>query len=358
MRDQGIWSVSLGRWYGVQLRVHMFFLVFAAFTLYLSWLDANALTGTSGDAWTGLVCILILLLSVAIHECGHLLVASRLGAHLDEIILGPLGGLGPPPTAIEPQSELVAVSAGPLANLGVCFTTAFCLALQDGAQQDVSVLGLMHPFSPRGILVGDPLVVGMKITFWVNWLLILVNLIPAFPFDGGRALRAALMLINPNLDGPRAVAVVARVAKITALGLLLVAWLTINENPTYPLQTWFALVLLSIFVFFSAKKEEAMALHSQLEDALFGYDFSAGYTSLEHSGPPLISTKPVTGPLVRWWKRRQELRAQRRRETEQQEECRVDQILSQVHERGLGSLSTEERDLLKRVSARYRNRHR
>ncbi len=352
MRDHGIWSVSLGRWNGVQVRVHMFFLVFAAFTLYLSWLDANSPTST-GNAWLGATCLAILLMSVVVHELGHILVANRLGASFDEVVLGPLGGLGPHPTPLEPQSDLVTVIAGPLANLGVCFTAAFCLAWQSNH----SLLGLMNPLAPEAILEGTPLVVGMKLTFWINWLLILLNLIPAYPFDGGRALRTVLQLVKPGMDGPRAVQLVSRVAKLTAVALLVAAWLTADANPSHTLQTWFALVLLAIFVYFSAKREDAMAHLPPTEDAFLGYDFSAGYTSLEQSGPR-CSTKPAASPLIRWWKRRQEVRAQRQREIETLEDGRVDQILTQVHESGFDSLSSEDRDLLKRVSERYRRRPR
>jgi Zn-dependent protease len=329
----------------------MLFFVFAAFTLYLSWLDGRA-ADTAGT-WSGVACLGILLASVIVHELGHVLVANRLGATVDEVVLAPLGGIGPAPAPLDPQSELVTVMAGPLANLGACFTAAFALALQG----DVSLVGLMNPFVPEGILVGSPLLVGMKLTFWVNWILVLLNLIPAYPFDGGRAMRATLMVLRPGMEYAQAVFFVAKVAKLTALGLLVLAWIMRNSNPSYALQTWLALVVLAIFVFFSAKKEEAMAHQAPGDDAFLGYDFSAGYTSLERSGPR-IGTKPAAGPLVRWWKRRQEQRDQRRRELESLEDNRVDEILTQLHTSGLESLTSDDRELLNRVSARYRKRPR
>jgi Zn-dependent protease len=353
MRDQGIWSISLGRWNGVQVRLHMFFLVFAAFTIYLGWREASE-PASEVYPWIGAACMLVLLSSVIVHELGHMFVANRLGASVDELILGPLGGLGPAPGPLDPQGELVTTLAGPLANLVTCGLCAFALVLSGGE----SVVGLLHPFSPKDILeVGPPLILGLKLTLWVNWLLVLLNLIPAFPFDGGRALRAGLMLIHPGIDGPRAIWTVARVAKITALGLVVLAVISVGTNPGNPIPTWFALMLLAIFVYFSARKEEAMAHHSSSDDALFGYDFSAGYTSLEQSGPK-TSTKPAAGALIRWWKRRRDQRDQRRREVEAMEDGRVDEILAQVHASGLESLSNDDRDLLKRVSARYRNRSR
>jgi Zn-dependent protease len=330
----------------------MFFLIFAAFTVYFAWLDA-ATPASDASAWMGVVCAALLLGSVLAHEMGHLFVANRLGGSVDELVIGPLGGLGPAPVPLEPHGELLTAIAGPMANLGICLLSALGLIVLDGTD----LLGLMHPLAPRDILTGSPLVLGLKLLFWVNWMLLLLNLIPAFPFDGGRALSAGLMLMQPGLDALRAVRTAARVAKIAALCLVVLAAVSVGSSLGYPIPTWFALLLLAIFVYFSARREEAMVQHSLSDEALFGYDFSAGYTSLEQSGPK-CSTKTTTGPLVRWWKRRREQRELRRREQEAAEDGRVDEILARVHESGIDSLSNDDRDLLKRVSARYRSRPR
>ena len=357
MKEHGIWTVTLGRWSGVQVRLHMFFLLFAVLTLYLSWLDSLN-SSSSGATWMGFASVTILFLSVLIHEFGHLIVSQRLGGQVDEIVLGPLGGLGPISSPLDPPAELVSVTAGCLANLGVCFTAAVCLAIQG----DTDLVGLMHPLAPAGILIGDPLWVIVKLTFWINWLLILVNLIPAYPFDGGRATKALLVMLSPGMDGTRAALTVARFAKLAALVLIVIAWLSFDTTAysATPMQTWFALTLLAIFVFFSAKKEEHIAaVGTATDEAFLGYDFSAGYTSLERSVPKTTArtSQPSLGnSIVRWWRRRQAIRNQRRREVESMEDVRVDEILSRVHNNGLDSLTTEDRDLLDRVSARYRNR--
>ena len=251
MRDQAIWSVSLGRWGGVQVRLHMFFVLFAAFTLYLSWLYGQT-AEVPGILSCGLACLVILLLSVLVHELSHVVAAYRLGVTTDEIVLGPLGGLGYHPLPLDPPSEWMAVAAGPLANLAICLPAALCLALRG----DANLVGLMNPLSPTDVVEGQPLAVGLKLTFWINWLLVLVNLIPAYPFDGGRALRAALLVIRPRLEPQRAVMIVAAVAKLIALGLLIVAWLVRSDSLDYVVQSWFALVLLAVFVFFSAQGGE------------------------------------------------------------------------------------------------------
>ncbi len=328
----------------------MFFCLFAAFTIYLGWLDGQA-PASDGNWWTGPLCLLILLGSVLVHELGHLLVTRRLGGNLEELVLGPLGGLGTGPLGLEPTAELVAVLAGPLVNLAICFASALLLAGQGG----VSLMGLMNPVAPAQIIEGEFWLVALKMLFWINWSLIVVNLIPAYPFDGGRGLRAGLLVAVPTLDTRQAVAIAAHVAKLTAIALLVAAWLVRDQNASYLIQSWFALVLLAIFVFFSARKEEAISEMSGAEEAFLGYDFSAGYSSLERSGPGCsMQTQP--GPVVRWWKQRRQRREQRRRERESLEDRLVDEILQRVHREGVESLTRQEQTLLRRASARYRTR--
>ncbi len=351
MRDQAIWSIGVGRWQGVAVRVHMFFLLFAALTLYLSWIDAQRPI-SPGNEWAGWVCLVVLFVSVVVHELGHVIVAQKLGSPIDEVIIGPVGGLGTMPQNLEPQAEMVMVVAGPLANLGMCLMSALCLAIQGEAD----LQGLLSPVSPDGIMSGTLTLVVMKLTFWINWLLAVLNLIPAFPFDGGRMVRAALVLTQVSSDYQRSSAIVTRVAKLTAVAFVIAAWMVQPEaSPDAFVQARFAFLLLAIFIYFSARKEELFAQSQQGDDGLLGYDFSEGYTSLERSGPKL-TTKPLPGPLVRWWQRRKELREQRQRDLEVLEDGLVDEILSRVHQSGLQSLSTEDRSILDRVSARYRSR--
>ena len=126
-------------------------------------------------------------------------------------------------------------------------------------------------------------------------------------------------------------------AQIVAVGLLIVAYLVRDSQPAALIPAWFALVLLAVFLFFSARQEESQPVEEETDSGEFGYDFSEGYSSLEH-------------------RHRREAGRQRQRQIEADEEDRVDGILARVHERGIESLSKEERALLERVSARYRSR--
>lgn len=354
MRSHTSWSIGLGRWGGNHVRLHMFFLLFAVCTLFFAWQASQE--PASGDlVWIALGSLFILLASVLLHEWGHYSAAIRTGGDGDEIVIGPLGGLTsmrPPP---DPYAECLMHLAGPLVNLMICLTCGAVLQfLKPG-----SVLGLLHPLAPRDLVEGTGLIGTLKLTFWINWVIMLANLLPAFPFDGGRALRAALTGLWPDASPRRAAFFVATLAKFAALALLVLAWIQARyfaaaEKDPARIPIWFSLALLAIFLYFSAKHEEEHVDEVEAEDDLFGYDFSHGYMSLEHSSKP---RPPHEGPFKRWLARRRREKLRRQAEVEQEEERRVDEILERLHESGMDQLSQDEQLLLKRVSHRYRQRN-
>jgi len=332
----------------------MFFLLFAVCTLFFAW-QASRQPGSQDLVWIATGSLVILLASILMHEWGHYLAAVRAGGGGDEIVIGPLGGLNsmrPPP---DPYAESLMHLAGPLVNLMLCLISGTALQFLSPG----SVLGLLHPLAPRDLVEGAGLVTTLKLTFWINWVILLVNLLPAFPFDGGRALRAALLGWWPDASPRHAAMFVATLAKFAALALLVFAWLqgryfSNSESAPTQIPLWFSLALLAIFLYFSAKHEEDRVDEVESDGDIFGYDFSKGYVSLEQSGPP---HPPQEGPFKRWLERRRQEKRRRQTEIEKEEEQRVDDILARLHEKGMEQLSVEEQLLLKRVSHRYRQRN-
>ena len=341
MRDVSSWSLSLGRWGGVSVRLHGVFFLFAVLVVYLS-LQANSVL------WHSAIGLGVLLVSVFAHELAHCFTAVRLGGVADQIALGPLGGMTPVSVPHYPRREAIAILAGPAANLTLFSAAAIPLALLDA-----NPIALLNPLDPRGLFEVSPALSALKMSCWLNWLLFLVNLLPAVPLDGGPALRAWL---TPSIGYHAAVLVVSRAAKLTAVALCLLAWIIHDDYRSSSVPPWLPLVSLAIFVFFSARVEaERLELEDEDED-LLGYDFSQGYTSLERQlDPPKRQVRP-SGAMRRWIDSRREARRRRRQEIERDEEQRFDEILGRIHIEGMNGLTSEERALLVRVSARYRSR--
>ena len=347
MHGQASWTLSLGRWGGVNVRLHVFFVLFGAFTLYLGWHDRSL---SEDRSWIAPVGLLLLFVSVLIHELGHYFAARRLEGDADEIVIGPGIGLSPMQPPLEPQAECVMHLAGPIVNLAVFMVSGIVISANGTAQ----FTGLLNPLQPQLLVEGPAWLVVFKLTCWINWVMVLANLLPAFPFDGGRALRAALSARWPDASPRRAANVVGWVAKLSAGGLVVIAWMVLDQPTDQAIPLWFSLVILAIFLYFGAKQEEERPTETEIESDLFGYDFSEGYTSLEQSTE---RRQDQTGFVTRWFERHRENKRQRRREIEVEEERRADEVLGRLHEQGMNSLSNEERRLLKRVSARYRQRN-
>jgi Zn-dependent protease len=347
MRQYTSWSVMLFRWHGLHVRLHMFFLLFAAFTLFLS-----STRGEGVPAWVAPVSLGILLVSVLLHELGHYFTAVHFGGSGRMLVLWPLGGLCPLQPPLDPRHDLAMHVAGPLVNLAVCGIAGIAIATQTGGE----LTGLFNPLAPKNLIgaaESSVLLTAAKLTFWINWVLVVANLLPAFPFDGGRALRSGLTAMNADIGARRAGFIVSAMAKMAALVLLIVAAFCWADSSNQVVPIWFSLVLLAVFLYFSAKQEEDRSEDAESDDELFGYDFSQGYTSLERTSQ--VHQEHVS-PFRKWLEERRSARQQRQRQIEADEERRVDEILSRLHDKGMESLSAEDRSLLKRVSQRLRHR--
>ncbi|REK17218.1 MAG: hypothetical protein DWQ37_07050 [Planctomycetota bacterium] len=340
MSDVPPFSLFLARLRRMHLGFHALFVAVAVFVLFLS-------TSHPGEEAIGygVLAVAVLLASVAAHEAGHALIALRVGGSVDSVVLGPLGGLAHPELPREPQAELLTALAGPIVNLAIVLIT-LPLLFATGA----NVWELISPLQPVGLITGAWWAVTLKLAFWINWVLFIVNLLPAFPLDGARVLRALLV---PALDYRSASLVAVRTTKLTAVGVCILAWLVSDIKSADVLPTWVPLALFAVFIWASARAEATKQEESDWEEDLFSYDFSQGYTSLERTMEP--QRRPV-GAVRRWIEQRREQRRRKRRSMEREEERQVDAILVRLHEKGMEGLSAKERAVLQRVSARYRDR--
>jgi Zn-dependent protease len=352
MHELASWSLNLGRWGGIPVRLHGAFLLFAACVVGVA-AEAHPGVAAGGIALTRVsaVALGILLLSVLVHELAHALVATRLGGRVDQLVLGPLGGLSQDVVPHQPRRELVVALAGPMANLAVALALLPMLLLAVGA----SPMAALNPLAPVAIGGDDSIAcIVLKLSVWINGLLALVSFLPAYPFDGGRALRAVLW---PVLGYRTAVLVVGRVARVVAVALCLTAYLVRDAYPAGLMPAWLPLLLLAIFVFFSGNQEVTQLDQEESDGDLLELDFSQGYTNLGQRVDPHCQ-RPHVGVLERWREKRRRVRQQRIEQQQAADDAQVDAILVRLHEHGMDGLDAEERALLERVSVRYRERQR
>src|SRR5215207_5834624 len=181
-------SVTLGRIWGIDIRVHPSFalvLVWAAFQWGLSG------NGTFVALIYGLILVGFVFLCVLLHELGHCLMALQYGVRVQDITLLPIGGVARLENAtLRPGHEALIALAGPLVNVAILvalFPLMLLLGVLTGNNSLVDYVNYIDDVAPGGLLV---------YLFFVNVTLVLFNLLPAFPMDGGRVLRAGLSAVT------------------------------------------------------------------------------------------------------------------------------------------------------------------
>lgn len=356
MREQVDWTIPLGTWHGMPLRLHANFLLFAVAVLYVAQLSSRDAAGQVDTSFVLLAAasLLVLYLSLLAHELSHWWMASRYGGQSPALVIGPLGGLNEWDAQDDPRAEIMIYSAGPLCNLLLALVP--CAILVRWLDPSVSLTGLLDPLQPSGLPIAGGLtwaaVAG--IAFWINWTLFVVNLFPAFPFDGGRILRATVRLSRPQLGRELAGLLVARLARLAAIGLLITACLVRNEPLAGPIAPWFALAVIAGVVWFTGGQQERATI-AQLHST----PWLAALPAMSLPAPrrhrpaeePEIDSREFSESFATDWEE-----APNEREREREEEQRVDEVLARLHQVGLENLTPEERALLERASARYRNR--
>jgi Zn-dependent protease len=321
------WSFGAGTWSGVHLRISWFMPVVLAWLLYQFNLKL-------GGAFFG-----ILLVSVLLHEIMHIVAARACDGSGDEILMWPFGGLAFVETST-PRAQALTAAAGPFANLLLC--SVFLRSVLVGDATAAAFNPLVVPFSAESFgvhLVSDVQV----LAFWINWMCLCVNLIPAFPLDGGQVLRSFL---TARMGAGMGTEVALRISMAFAVLLAIVDLIFFSNMIVLTLA--FLIVVLALQESFQLQATESY------DDSFMGYDFSQGYTSLEKS--EVAKPERRAGLFARWLARRKAEKQRRLLDSELQTERQLDAILAKVHERGLNALTPAEKRLLKRASNRYRSK--
>jgi Zn-dependent protease len=348
------WSVSLGTWSGVHVRLHV--------TLVLVMVCALLLCESIGTYWRAsftfdrvVLIILLGLISVAAHAASHVVSAAQRGWESREIILAPWGewsGLSLPEKA---ESALPLHLVGIVSNVFICAISAILLWLHG----DTSISEMLVPLDSQLLLQKNHQLIVVRWLFCVNYCLVLMNLIPAAPFDGERILRALLRLSRPKLNSEEVYNCVKITGRIVGLLLIAVA-IGLGQGDIRGLfPAWFPLTVLGMIALFAAETpvppakpavRPAQPEADELRDEPLDDDSDAASAEV---------VEWEDGPFAQWLEEKRELERTRRQEAQLSEvadERRVDEILARLHARGPQSLSAEDRQVLQRVSDRLRRR--
>jgi Zn-dependent protease len=222
------WSLKLGRILGIDVYVHFTFLLLLGFVGLAHWMTERSLEA----ALTGLLFFTGLFACVLLHEYGHALAARKYGIATRDITLLPIGGLARlERMPDQPSQELVVALAGPLVNV----------IIAAGLFLGLTLTGTWQPLASLTTTSGNLL----ERLLAVNVFLVLFNLLPAFPMDGGRVLRSLLAM---QLDYARATRIAARIGQGMAL---VFGFIGLFTNPM--------LLLIALFVWVGAAQEAAAA---------------------------------------------------------------------------------------------------
>ncbi len=220
------WSVNIGSIAGTAIRIHFTFIIFLAWIFLASWADGGA-----AAAWHGLAFMVLLFACVLAHEFGHIFTARAFGVPTPDVTLLPIGGVARlARIPDEPLQEFLVAIAGPLVNVAIGVVLIAIAAGKFDVQQ----------LAGAQITKGS-LIVGLA---QVNIFLAVFNMIPAFPMDGGRVLRA---LLATRMGHLRATEIAASIGQLVAFGL---GFLGLFGNPL--------LIFIAVFVYLAASSESQL----------------------------------------------------------------------------------------------------
>jgi Zn-dependent protease len=267
------WSLNLGSVAGTAIRIHVTFL------LFLIWLGAIYYRqGGAEAAWQGTIFIVLIFLCVLLHELGHVFAARYYGVPTSDVTLWPFGGIASMERMPDkPGQELVVALAGPAVNVVI----AAGLLLWLGPRLDPANLTQIE----------NPAVSMAAKVAGANIILVLFNMIPAFPMDGGRVLRAVLAM---RMGNARATELAATIGQGFAV---VFGILGIFYNPM--------LIIIAVFIFLAASGEaaqaqlRAVAQGTLVSDAMITEFQSLGTNAtVNDAADALIRTTQTEFPIV------------------------------------------------------------
>lgn len=330
------WSWRIGRVFDITVRLHLIFIIYIA---------AELLRAGRG-IWTEVQILATLFGIVLLHEFGHCIACRRVGGQADQILMWPLGGLAFTAPPRNPRAHLITTIGGPAVNVLICLAIAIVFI----------VVGLpvpWNPFSPFSgwslqdlrMLGNNGLLEAAFYTYYVSFIILLFNLLPIYPLDGGRIVQEVLWF---RMGYERSALISTQTGMIGAIGLGL--WGIASGQ--------FMMIGIAIFGFITCWQQRQVLRMSggfmteEREPWARGYDFSKGYGGMPGDDAPAPAKR------VGWFGRRGKGGWEKLQEEIRREQAEVDRILAKVSREGINSLSRKEKRTLQRATERQRERDR
>ena len=271
------WAFQIGTMLGIPIRIH------ATFLLILVWFGMAA-AAANRNVPSGIALVLAFFACVLLHELGHAAMARRFGVRTREIVLYPIGGVARLESIPGGWAELAIALAGPAVNVVLAAACGATLVAFDAPLQIRETIQGRHTGLVQQLL-------------GANVLLVLFNMIPAFPMDGGRVLRALLAV---GLGQQRATRIAAFIGQAIA-GFFVIGGL---------FQGNFLLAFIGVFVFLGASQEvafqtrrQAIAGHSAREAMITKFETLAPQDNLGRAAELLVATHQHDFPVIDAWNR-------------------------------------------------------
>jgi Zn-dependent protease len=322
-------SVSLGVWFGINVRVHAMLILLAVLNIVFP----GQLGGFSMSVETTAILFGIVLL----HEFGHCYGSYLVGGRPYQIIMHPLGGLASADAPRRPWPTFITVLAGPMVNVIICLITALLMRILVGSWD-------VLPWNPMGILYYLARMGGsygavrhLFVIFSVSYGILMFNLLPIFPFDGGQLLQSLLWV---KFGYYRATVF----ATITGMigGVMLFVWGLMNRS--------LLLVLIAVSgfqtCFYMYKELKANGPWAYQDEDNTYAAASLSYASVENA-----RNKGQQKKNARAAKRAEKIEREANEEQEQ-----IDTILAKVSAQGMNSLTWLEKRALHKATERQRAR--
>ena len=340
------WSFRAGRLFGIDIRVHVAFVICA---IILVWMEIPKEPGAySPPLGRVLVDALgtyaILFFIVLLHEFGHCFGARHTGGEADEILLWPLGGLASTSPPHHPTAHLITTVAGPVVNVLLCAICTAVLIFWTGSLGGVP-WNPLHPTTPVDtsiyLAASDAQLWTMRF-FGISYFLLLVNLLPIFPFDGGRIVQA-LLWPSKGYKASMGIATTTGMIGAAVVGLF----------GLFTEKSWL-LLMIAIFGYMSCYQTRRMLREfEEFGGGELDHALSRGYGSFDGGEEP-AERKP--GFFERRRLRKSAERAERERQRREEHEQAVEAVLRKISESGIGSLTPRERRVLEEETERQRSR--